>query len=1747
VWGILRRSHPARRALTLAAVAIVFQLLFIDWPVVARPPAAVGDAALRLDGAGHVAVPHHPVLNPSGALTIEAWVRRLEASRCETVVGKNFRVGYWLGFCGDKIRFYTNGTGSSATGSNIVPPGVWTHIAVTFDGTTRRYYRDGMLDLEAASPGPLGASPDELAIGADAGGDYTFRGNIAEVRLWRAARAQADIRRDMVRLTEAAHPDLVAVWHLEGNAGEAFNHHPGTPVGTAAFDGPAAPPVAHDPILVPRLAGPAAVDGICALGEYGDTRLPIWYGDVWAGPNLAWAHVGATADDLFVCVEPLRSGTEARQFASLYLDPDGDGGDWAQAGDYRVNVPRVGGAVNSERGDGQGGYAAPGLDASAYTAAHSPQTETQWGVEYRISRRVISGPPRPPVPPPPPAPPGGPSGDQDRDQDPGIDLGGFRMQLVHHWLSGVGDDFGWPLDFEWNAPRAWPRFGINDGDLPRADAAAPVVSAFHWPMPVIRRSDPVTVLAEARDDVDLRSIALVVDGTTRKVCDFAELSDIVRICEDESSYGLGRHTYLALATDHRGRLATASGSFVVSLDGEPPSVAVRHAPLRPDLDEAVTLTATAGDAGGIRRIILNLDAAPFSHVCDFPALPAEASCELRVTPPAGRLIVRYSAAAIDGEDLIGRSPELSALFGNEGADWDADGIIDLIEIYLGTDRFNPDTDRDALWDGWEAVGAIFPDGDVVDLPALGANPLRKDVFVQNDYERGARFDPGVLDGAITLFRDHGITLHVEEHERPRPTEGMVSERNAEMASFQKDAGGAFFLHPKRNWTHYYVYNHHKSGGGSTWEYVTIEMNWGDWNCPLSVADPQTDPTCRSTLEATKEVGGRHNADWQRYLFVHELGHNIGLGHGGRRGRGERVVNGRLLYYSGGWDNINFKPNYLSVMNYRYSTDAARCFNAATKEFQARIQYLDHPLPTLDESGLGERSTDAFATALRARPCDTALGFAPAFEYSSQISDKASALLSGDGVRTLGVRPPGASWSEAGWLHDPGIDWNFNFRIDADPVRVNINGGENDKGDDDAFVDGPDDEILTAFNDWDAIPSGKRCIVSARWGSQRPPGTDHGQLVQPPEYRALVPPPASCLPEDVTAAGGGEAAGHDASGDRHDPPAPGDGIDQVAEPPQPLVETLEFDPLLQPPNLEHCNGLDDDGDGVFDEGCRDGDGDATADEIDLCPQTADPGQSDRDGNRLGDACQDPRVGALAARVVPPAVVELVWSGTTADILGFTVRRQGPGEATARLLGGFPSASQTSFADVQAAPGGTYTYFVRPVNLLGLEGPAAAVTVSIGPTATPTRFSTPTRTLTPSVTPTRTRTSTATRTPTRTPTPTFTRTPTRTFTPTRTRTPTRTPTPTRTRTATPTATPTRTPTPTRTSTRTPTPTFTRTPTRTPTPTRTRTATPTATRTRTPTLTRTSTRTPTPTFTRTPTRTITATRTRTVMPTPAPLVALTIVSVCENCATGPIQFAGARVSVTLPALGVRSTAFSFSIGRGGSVALTAAGTATAGGRTVLFKHWRSVTDNRTITGSPTLSGRADKTETLAAVYQVPLPAAVNVTSICDDCGTVSVQFAGVAMTFTSPALGVRATPIDLRLNLRSALAVTAPLTATLNGETLQFKHWRSVTDDRVITTSPALAGMVDKSETLAAVYQRIPVTPTLGPPPPSQRAGRENDLARIGAVHLPPNAHPRRPPRWPNAIAVYPHWNSYPPLILIPCPLGGRWPPMVTSRGV
>src|SRR5579871_512977 len=210
----LTRVPAARRLLAglLAAGAL------------AAPAGAERGTSYDGSGAAWVRYTSRPAFDDSVAMTIEAWVYRRDAGRCETVVSHDFIASYWLGFR-PGLRFYRSGrTWADATAA--VPAGRWTHVAASYDGATVRFYVDG----EPAGSAPLGNDgagvERPLVLGADPSGmRLNFWGALAEVRLWSVVRPPAAIRAERFLDLRSA-PGLVAVFG-DGGAGEALTGDPG--------------------------------------------------------------------------------------------------------------------------------------------------------------------------------------------------------------------------------------------------------------------------------------------------------------------------------------------------------------------------------------------------------------------------------------------------------------------------------------------------------------------------------------------------------------------------------------------------------------------------------------------------------------------------------------------------------------------------------------------------------------------------------------------------------------------------------------------------------------------------------------------------------------------------------------------------------------------------------------------------------------------------------------------------------------------------------------------------------------------------------------------------------------------------------------------------------------------------------------------------------------------------------------------------------------------------------------------------------------------------------------------------------------------------------------------------------------------------------------------------------------------------------------------------------------------------------
>jgi hypothetical protein len=172
----------------------------------------------------YIAIPNSAELNPTTAITIEAWVypRNLD---CVTFVGKNWPSSYWFGSCnGQKIRFYPDG-GHMVDGNAQIPLNKWTHIAATYDGNTTRLYINGVLDFSSnVGSFPLKNSTDSVRIGKDNGG-WQYSGYMDNVRIWNVARTQQQIQNTMYIPLQIKNPSgnyagLVGAWLLDWTAEE---------------------------------------------------------------------------------------------------------------------------------------------------------------------------------------------------------------------------------------------------------------------------------------------------------------------------------------------------------------------------------------------------------------------------------------------------------------------------------------------------------------------------------------------------------------------------------------------------------------------------------------------------------------------------------------------------------------------------------------------------------------------------------------------------------------------------------------------------------------------------------------------------------------------------------------------------------------------------------------------------------------------------------------------------------------------------------------------------------------------------------------------------------------------------------------------------------------------------------------------------------------------------------------------------------------------------------------------------------------------------------------------------------------------------------------------------------------------------------------------------------------------------------------------------------------------------------------
>jgi hypothetical protein len=302
-----------------------------------------------------------------------------------------------------------------------------------------------------------------------------------------------------------------------------------------------------------------------------------------------------------------------------------------------------------------------------------------------------------------------------------------------------------------------------------------------------------------------------------------------------------------------------------------------------------------------------------------------------------------------------------------------------------------DHDSDSLCDDWEIHGIDFNGNGFSDLnlPALGANPLHKDIFIEADYMEG-------IAGLFSQDKPVDEALHrvVTAFANAPVTNPMGSPNGIALHFVGSDPGGYLdepILHAFSLWFD-------KRGSGSYDDFQDVKLGFsgntcgtGDFDAHFGTPDDRSSSNCVNIIGAKRlafhymlfahsysefpDSGGMAQlpgtdfivtvtnntwekaaktvavkfkttavTEWQDFqasTAMHELGHTLGLRHGGG-------------------DDYNCKPNYFSIMNYLYQLDNAGWTWKMPGTADGKLMRSDRPLnysvsalPPLDKNALNE--------------------------------------------------------------------------------------------------------------------------------------------------------------------------------------------------------------------------------------------------------------------------------------------------------------------------------------------------------------------------------------------------------------------------------------------------------------------------------------------------------------------------------------------------------------------------------------------------------------------------------------------------------------------------------------------------------------------------------------------------------------------------------------------------------------------------
>ncbi|MCA2505984.1 MAG: RICIN domain-containing protein [Microcystis sp. M54BS1] len=189
-----------------------------DWWGCTAPIGNPGHTVMKFDGVNDYIATSKGLMNNLSTFTLEGWVKALSLPEGKTIslFGQNDVMEF--GIDCQKLVVWTKDCGNWFHADAVYPLHEWHHVAVVGNGTNVLLYLDGVpIKTGGSQTKNYGTSSDPFQIGAgvwSGGKTDLFNGNIAEVRIWKVARTQAEIQADTYKRLSGKEPNLVAYYPL---------------------------------------------------------------------------------------------------------------------------------------------------------------------------------------------------------------------------------------------------------------------------------------------------------------------------------------------------------------------------------------------------------------------------------------------------------------------------------------------------------------------------------------------------------------------------------------------------------------------------------------------------------------------------------------------------------------------------------------------------------------------------------------------------------------------------------------------------------------------------------------------------------------------------------------------------------------------------------------------------------------------------------------------------------------------------------------------------------------------------------------------------------------------------------------------------------------------------------------------------------------------------------------------------------------------------------------------------------------------------------------------------------------------------------------------------------------------------------------------------------------------------------------------------------------------------------------------